>query len=397
MGPVRNILLFFTLLSVVSCIDGAWVGIVEDELEDDANAAPAPVVVGIGKTAIGKSSGAVDPEEDNGFSDANIYVYAFNKTTDAPFTSTSKDNPKGCIIDAMCDGDRTNAGRKAYINQAESFVSWPDAAEPVFYPTGVDAYDFYAYYVDDYVPTGIRRYSDRIVIPIVIDGSMDVMSGRAEYNPAAVNPIFSQAEKKLISERAFSAYAARRDIHPFLFFRHHLTRLRFELYPATEDSHTCYVNSLAVNSKADGMFTAVAKNIDNEGIDFSGSSSYSALPLCEKDGSPLQQMTYHPKEEADYTKPIYERPAVQVGGTLLVAPDDKYKVMMDFFEDKGQGYFTDYEFDITSKSGFKPGQQYVVRIAVYGKTQMEFSVDLEPWGTGGNIILDDEDKYTPEN
>lgn len=403
MKRLRNISALFAVLTMFSCTDRAYTGVIEGEYDDAADAAPVPVLVGVGDASRSndvsrskgtKGSGAMDSEDGHKFSETYMYVYAFNRTKEAPFTSVSSSDAASCLIDATTDGSRSLAGRRAYLDADESFLIWPDASGESYYPAGTDAYDFYAYFTDDYVPSHISRYDDRIVMPVEIDGARDIMSGRAVYDASSVDPALTETEKALIGQRAFSAYCARRGVNPVLHFRHHLARLRFEIYPATDDAYTVYLNSIKVSSRHSGSFTAVARNAEDEGIDFSA-SSYSMLELCEADGSPLKQMTYHPKQDADFNAAVYERPAVQVGGSLLVAPDSSYEAMIEIFEDKGQGYSGASELHISSASGFLPGQQYVVRIAVYGMMKTEIRVQAEPWGTGGRIILDNEDKYTP--
>ena len=90
---------------------------------------------------------------------------------------------------------------------------------------------------------------------------------------------------------------------------------------------------------------------------------------------------------------LYERPHVQVGGSLLVAPDTEYEdKQWKVKEVKGQTYHTKSSFTIRSASGFQAGSQYVVRLSIYGMMDIRPNVEVEPWGTGGSIILDEEDK-----
>ena len=104
------------------------------------------------------------------------------------------------------------------------------------------------------------RSADRIEIPVEIDGARDIMSGRAVLSNEALPDYFSETEKHLLKQRAFSAYTARRGVNPVLNFRHHLTRLRFEIYPTSEESHKVVINSIGVKSRYSGNFTAVARS-----------------------------------------------------------------------------------------------------------------------------------------
>lgn len=382
---------------LLSCADRAWVGVVEGEYDDSEDLLPVPVLVGVGDPDQTRGSGAVDADEGHPFMDVDLYVYAFNRSTEAPFTSIARTNPSDCIIDASLDTPGSRAGRKAHFNGTDLYVDWVDAASSTYYPTGSqDSYDFYAYFLDDSPASSVTRYADKVTMQVEIDGARDIMSGRAVFSEISLPSSFSDTEKALLRQRAFSAYTARRGVNPVLTFRHHLTRLRFEIYPSSEDAHTVMINSIRVKSRHTGIFTAVARNEEDEGLDFSR-SDYSWLYLPEADGSTLKRDTYHTIEGSDLSLPIYQRQKVQVGGTLLVAPDQSYETEVELFEAKGDGYEGFSLLQLSSPEGFLPGHQYVVRIAIYGMLKPQIQVEMEPWGTGGRFILDDEDKYTPKS
>ncbi|MDY4917574.1 MAG: hypothetical protein SO114_07945 [Candidatus Cryptobacteroides sp.] len=394
-GFRKYLMLCAAALLLPSCADRAWVGVVDGEYDDSEDAFPVPVLVGVGDPSSTKGTGAVDADEGHPFMDVNLYVYAFNSTTRAPFTAKAASDSKSCLIDGSLDYPFSNEGRKAFFNGSDIYVDWPDASSLTYYPVGnTDAYDFYAYFTDDYQPSRVMRSADRIEIPVEIDGARDIMSGRAVLSNEALPDYFSETEKHLLKQRAFSAYTARRGVNPVLNFRHHLTRLRFEIYPTSEESHKVVINSIGVKSRYSGNFTAVARSEEDEGIDFS-SSSYKWLYLPEADGSSLKRDTYHTLEGANLNLPLYERQAVQVGGTILVAPDSDYEAEVELFDYRGGGHSGKSAIDISGD--FLPGHQYVVRIAVYGLLEPQVTVQLEPWGTGGHIIIDNEDNFTPRN
>ena len=240
----------------------------------------------------------------------------------------------------------------------------------------------------------MKRYNDKITIPVTIDGSTDLMSGKAPFRESVFKgSLYSDSEKELIRKYSFSSYTARRNINPQLEFKHHLTRLRFELYPASDGANSVMVNSISVKSKTRGVFTVVSRNDSERGVDFSQDANYRPLFLAEADGSALIQDKYHTDYNGDFSQALYERPYVQVGGSLLVAPDTEYEVSLGMKEIRGQSYQTSSTFTIRSSAGFVEGRQYVVRLAIYGMMDVRPSVEVEPWGTGGSIILDEEDKY----
>lgn len=369
----------------------------DGDYDDFNGGSPVPVLVGVGDSGLSytRGSGAIDSEDGKKWKDVNVYVYAFNKNG-ASFTSTASSSGTGCLIDASLDNPSSRSGRKAFFDGTNGYLSWADSERQAYYPTGREIYDFYAYYIDnlDISQSLVKRYNDKITIPVTIDGSTDLMSGKAPLRESVFNGnLYSDSEKELIRKYSFSSYTARRSINPQLEFKHHLTRLRFELYPASDGSNSVMVNSISVKSKTRGVFTVVSRNDSERGVDFSQDANYRPLFLAEADGSALTQDKYHTDYNGDFSQALYERPSVQVGGSLLVAPDTEYEVSLGMKEIRGQSYQTSSTFTIRSSAGFVEGRQYVVRLAIYGMMEVRPSVEVEPWGTGGSIILDEEDKY----
>lgn len=369
----------------------------DGDYDDFNGGSPVPVLVGVGDSGLSytRGSGAIDSEDGKKWKDVNVYVYAFNKNG-ASFTSTAASSGTGCLIDASLDNTNSRSGRKAFFDGTNGYLSWADSERQAYYPTGREIYDFYAYYIDnlDISQSSVKRYNDKITIPVTIDGSTDLMSGKAPFRESVFNGnLYSDFEKELIRKYSFSSYTARRSINPQLEFKHHLTRLRFELYPASDGSNSVMVNSISVKSKTRGVFTVVSRNDSERGVDFSQDANYKPLFLAEADGSALIQDKYHTDYNGDFSQALYERPSVQVGGSLLLAPDTEYEVSLGMKEIRGQSYQTSSTFTIRSSAGFVEGRQYVVRLAIYGMMDVRPSVEVEPWGTGGSIILDEEDKY----
>lgn len=387
--------LISALLVLFASCQNSWRGVTDGDFDDFGGGDPVPVLVGVGNSGLPytRGSGAVDDADGRQWADVNIYVYAFNRDGSS-FASTAVSG-NGCLIDASVDNSRWTAGRKAYYDGSDGYLTWADSDKEVYYPNGREIYDFYAYYIDNLnIPqTAVQRSKDKITLPVTIDGSMDLMTGKAPLKDDVFKgTLYSETEKSLIRKYAFSSYTARRNINPRLEFVHHLTRLRFEIYPASDGSNTVMVNSITVKSKTSGTFTVVSRDESKLGVDFSSDKNYRELILRERDGSALKQDTYHTDYQGDFTDVLYERPHVQVGGSLLVAPDTEYEVNMEMKEVKGQTYHTKSSFSIRSASGFQAGSQYVVRLSIYGMMDIRPNVEVEPWGTGGSIILDEEDK-----
>lgn len=379
---------------ILTACQNSWQGVRDGDYDDFGGGEPVPVLVGVGGSSVSysKGSGAVDGIDGKKWADVNVYVYAFNQDGSS-FSTTAASSGNGCLVDASLDNAGWRSGRKAYYDGSDGYLSWVDSEKDAYYPTGREIYDFYAYYIDNLnIPqSSISRARDKITFPVTIDGSIDLMTGKAPLSENVFKgTLLSETEKALVRKYAFSSYTARRNINPKLEFAHHLTRLRFELYPASDGANTVMVNSVEVKSKTRGTFTVVSRKESELGVNFS--SGRSPLYLAEADGSALKQDTYHTDYNGDFTDVLYERPHVQVGGSLLVAPDTEYEVKIEMREAKGQSYKTTSSFTIRTSSGFQAGRQYVVRLAIYGMMDVRPNVEVEPWGTGGSIILDEEDK-----
>ncbi len=415
------LILITALLVASSCTDNSWRGVSDSDYDDYDNGIPVPVVIRVGDsgtsytkgsscvreksgvnaasctggTLCTRGSGAIDGEDGTPWKDVSVYVYAFRKDC-ASFSQTASADGNSCLIDASIDSSTGKGGRRAWFSGTDEYLTWADSDTDVYYPSGKETYDFYAYYIDNLrIPdSSITRSRDRVQFPVTIDGSTDLMTGQADFSDNVLNGTqYSETEKGLIRKYAFSSYTARRDINPVLEFRHHLARLRFEIYPASDQANTVTVTSISVKSKTSGVFTAVSRGEDEPGVDFSGDKTYEALYLAETDGSSLVQNRYHTDYSGDFSEALYERPHVQVGGTLLVAPDSKYEAEITMLEARGQNYRTGTSFKLAVDSGFSAGKQYVVRLAIYGMTDIRPSVTLEPWGTGGSVRIDEEEEY----
>lgn len=394
----KLILVLICISALLSCTNRAWEGITDEQYDDLDEGTPVPVVISMGnhQDSFTKGTGAVDPEDGKLWKNVDLYVYAFQRGSET-YSHLASENNSTTLVDGSIDNPESLFGRKATYDGLDSYIAWSNTNLDVYYPLGKQPFDFFAYYIDD-APVDastISRTNTSISFPIEIDGSRDIMTAYADFSEDQVaGRGFSPDEIQTLEEYSFSSWTARRNVNPTLQFKHHLTRLRFEVYPGLPNSDKVYVNELRVKSKASAQFTVAASDPSQMGLDFSISSTLSDLFLCEQDGSPLKQNTYHPLYEENDTKDIFDRPGVQVGGTLLVAPDTSYEIYVTTFEARDGGKISYAPpFTINLESGFKPGYQYVVKMAVYEMMTVNISVEVEPWGTGGYIIIDSDKEY----
>ena len=381
-----------------SCTDKSYNGIAPDGTSDYYLQEQIPVMLIIGtpeNILSPKGSGAIDYDQDP-WADKEMFFYAFKRDLGTSFADLSSDNGS-CLIDGSKDGQGNLAGKAARRNTYDAYTTWTGIERSVFYPLDYLPYDFYGYYIDDIEigPEDIVRTEDAIRLDITIDGTQDVMSAMAELTEEQLyGKEYTDRERVEIVNYAYSSFTALRGIHPTFLFNHHLSRLRFQLYPGSLAANNVIVDSIKVLSRTHGIFTVADKSPKNMGIDFSGDTGKELLALTESDGGKLKKDTYHTSYTGDFGTPVYSRDAVMVGGSILAAPDEEYEVHMYVKEKTAAGTVNYYEniFPITSQDGdFEPGQQYTVRVTIYGLREVTPSVTVDKWGEGGNIVIDEDE------
>lgn len=390
------------LALVAGCTDSSYDGILPDGSSvytgEDGEHLPVLLAMGTPDDIITRGSGAIDYDIDFPWKDKDIYFYAFLKDLNTSYSTLSVEDNIYCLIDGSIDEEGSLLGKCARKNLYDAYVNWTGPDETVVYPSQDLTYDFYGYFIDDAPIIGeVERTDYAVRFPVQIDGSQDLMSAKAELTEDQLpDASLEEEEKEQILAHAFSQYTARRDIHPTFLFKHHLTRLRFEIYSGLPKGEEVYVDSIRVSSKDRCVFTVAHKNGESMGVDFSQFNGYAMLKLTERDGSPLMQDTYHPASGSDYSLPVYSREKVEVGGSILAAPDTEYTVNLHFKEtlESGRVYEHNNVITIQHSSGrFLAGNQYVVRVAVYGLMDVDVTVGLEPWEDGGSLVIDEENPY----
>ena len=161
-----------------------------------------------------------------------------------------------------------------------------------YYPVS-DNYDFWGYRVDDAAVGGdpvVKTVDDtgaeveanvatKRVVDIKIDGSQDIMAGKAVPSADEVTKLGGYAEN------FYSAYAARKGVQPNITFNHLLTRFTFEVragskatagLPAGGNTEAVKVTGVSVNSKTTGTLTVAYTGATKEAADlltFTGDAS----------------------------------------------------------------------------------------------------------------------------
>lgn len=289
-----------------------------------------------------------------------------------------------------------------------------------YYPVSGN-YDFWGYRVDDAVAgdpvvklvndAGDEVAADQAtkrVVDIKIDGSQDIMAGKAAPSTDEVAKLGNYADN------FYSAYAARKGVQPNITFNHLLTRFTFEVragskatagLPAGGNTDAVKVTGVSVDSKTTGTLTVAYTGETKAAADlltFTGDAS--ALTLKQRDAAladnnaPLVALEPVSLTWTDDAATIGD--VIKVGEALLVAPGQtEYPLTIalsqDVLQKVGETKVTmSLEQKATIKmdgvKAFEPGKSYKVTITVYGLEEIKVTATLVPWVDGGSIDIDDD-------
>ncbi len=383
------------MIGLASCRDLSFQGSIDYNV---TGFEPAPVLVSVGAVdnPNSKSNGVIDTDEFWKWKDTQIYVYAFRKNAGG-FNAFSAESQADCLVDGSKDGGR-NHGKIALVGGETGFAEWQAGGDELYYPEGSTPYDFYAYYIDDSKvdDASVSRNAESITMPLTINGAQDIMSAKAVLTEKQIaDSKMPEAEAANLPNVSFSAYTANYGIHPELYFTHHLVRLSFEAYPGRPEADRVCIQSIVVESKDEAVFTVAHKDPSKMGLDFSADQTPVWMDLYDKDyKTPLKDNVYKLNWiDAEADKSVYDRTALPVGGSLLVAPDKSYKCTINISETIS-GEVTDdiiYDFEINSaEGGFAAGNHYVVRLCINGRYDVvvEPDVIVTEWIDGGDYEIE---------
>lgn len=290
-----------------------------------------------------------------------------------------------------------------------------------YYPVS-DNYDFWGYRVDDAAVGGdpvVKTVDDtgaeveanvatKRVVDIKIDGSQDIMAGKAVPSVDEVTKLGGYAEN------FYSAYAARKGVQPNITFNHLLTRFTFEVragskatagLPAGGNTEAVKVTGVSVNSKTTGTLTVAYTGATKEAADlltFTGDAS--PLKLQQRSATAVDNndplVALEPVSLTWTDENAAMGDVLKIGEALLVAPGEtEYPLTIalsqDVLQKVGEAKVTmPLEQKATIKMDgtktFEPGKSYKVTITVYGLEDIRVTATLVPWADGGSIDIDDD-------
>lgn len=365
----------------------------------------------------GTVGGMTDAE--NVWAGQTLWVYMLQKgSMDLAYYKAPAVGTTAAAETAVFNNKKFNAPNAA--DNTKSGLATTADGTIAYYPVSGN-YDFWGYRVDDAVAgdpvvklvndAGDEVAADQAtkrVVDIKIDGSQDIMAGKAAPSTDEVAKLGNYADN------FYSAYAARKGVLPNITFNHLLTRFTFEVragskatagLPAGGNTDAVKVTGVSVDSKTTGTLTVAYTGETKAAADlltFTGDAS--ALTLKQRDAAladnnaPLVALEPVSLTWTDDAATIGD--VIKVGEALLVAPGQtEYPLTIalsqDVLQKVGETKVTmPLEQKVTIKmdgvKAFEPGKSYKVTITVYGLEEIKVTATLVPWVDGGSIDIDDD-------
>lgn len=367
---------------------------------------------------------------ENVWAGQELFVYMLNKGEMGLARYVSPDGQTTTLDGAVFDNEKFNAPVGEASAEAKT-----QSGKIAYYPVSGN-FDFWGYRVDDAAQgtpymvdaegntTTDETEAVKRVVDVKIDGSQDIMTGKAALVNGDVDKLGAYPENY------YSAYAARKEVQPNISFNHNLTRFTFEVRAGSKG--TCgqiangdvadavRVTGISVKSKTDGKLTVAytADNAPESVLEFPGNFEdvASALKLKQRSvaGATDHNVALEDLQEVPLTWGTQEADkadVIPVGEALLVAPGEtEYPFTVDLkqvVKTNEDGTTDELKLQQNTKivmdgtKTFEAGKSYKVTITVYGVERIVVTATLVPWQDGGSIDIDDDREenpiYTPGN
>mgnify|MGYP002520029170 CR=1 FL=1 len=224
--------------------------------------------------------------------------------------------------------------------------------------------------------------------------------GTADYDYAKEKNLFTGDSDTWKVNYAYSAYAARRGVHPSLKFEHQLARFRFYIksgsdFDVTGSSENLVVKGLSVKSKYKADLCVAGSQRGLVNVD----SGVRDLTLRSLDPATKQLVDLVSYEVPDKDV-VIEEDANLLGESIMVIPGETsydIELIMSQFGAENKLPVTlkiadvkDDENYPVNQDVFQKGYSYKVYITVVGLEDAKISAELEPWTDGGRIDIDSD-------
>lgn len=331
-----------------------------------------------------------------------------NVDTKAPITSTNFQGTKVRVYGAQRTSDGhiwqdVDENNKLFIENVEAEVETggklklENTPGVPFYYAGNNTYDFYGYYDGTLSPVPVfNPETNSYNLDVTIDGTQDIILATADTTYAVTTSgqaaVAGQLGEDWIDRYAFSAYAARRKVHPILQFKHLLTQLNFKVSSGTEtfdDNTKLYVTGLTINQANSTAKFRVAGESD---LGLSSMGTPATLAVKKDDNNPLNN--------ANSVEVPNSAGEAKVLGQMMLFPGESFEVTLKLAKKNPE---TPEATETVTRtitpsmisSGyteFEAGKSYTFTFKVYGLEAVNITAELEDWHDAGNYVIDTDDK-----
>ena len=275
--------------------------------------------------------------------------------------------------------------------------------EPYYYANS-SSYDFFGYYIDDAkdengdTPEYVGNANSGS-ISFVIDGTQDIMAAKAKQE----DDVEGTSVK---ATNAYSAYAARRNVHPTLKFNHLLTRFNFYVVAGSESGANVNVEKITISSKTAATLTVAPEVV----LTPSGTATPLELKQTATDSRALVELEpKKPYMKAGYkydVKEVLNTEAAKIGSSIIVMPNEEsHTITVSVNNPESNLKIEDTEVtlnasdvkgNVSTYGKFLPGYQYDVILTVYGAEPVKIAAVLSEWEEGGSSFIDPDDMFDEE-
>ena len=361
-----------------------------------------------------KAAGFVDE-----WNKQELFIYGFPRTG-SPL-ATDYANPFIDNVSATApekgESDPVTKG-KIDVWKVKPTTSDPATPGEYYYYEGTKTYDFFGYYADGAIQDNPTKGANGVTASVTITGGEDIMVAAASVTDAVDaaktgNDKWDAENLNWNPQYAFSAYAARRGVHPILKFKHLLTQLKFTVTSGGDlEANKLYIKSITLanvsnsatltvagetlgfsqlgeaNQQLSVVYaygetnTTLASQNDNKGADVPASTETETTPKSV--GAPIMPF------EANSFKILIQLSQVGVAEdpapieqiidmTKVLVPDNTGKKPTE------SGYSKTYG---TTEDKFEAGKAYTINFKLYGLEKVEVTAELTAWKEGGQIEID---------
>lgn len=376
--------------------------------------------------------------KDNVWAGQDLWVYMLQKgSMELGYYRTPEEINGNQVGTAVFDNEKFTAPKMTVNDETgeeegvASGIASTVSGKIAYYPVSGN-YDFWGYRVDDAItgatPTVKLLNADgdetqdaaeavKRVVDININGSQDIMAGKAEPSQEEIQKLGQY------TDNFYSAFAARKDVQPNINFKHLLSRFTFEVRAGSKaaagkgagvNTEAVRVTGISVNSKTAGQLTVAHTDaVANDPVlTFAGDFDDVATPLAlmQRDQAnsshndklvPLREVALTwPVDEQGQPKDANVGDTLSIGEALLVAPGEaSYPLTIDLAQKivknidgtvEEQKLQQKSNIKIDGVKTFEAGKSYKVTITVYGLEEIVVTATLQPWENGGSIDIDDD-------